>query len=248
MKVLSFRWFAKYGHFLRAEANASALTYPVPPRTAVLGLLAAILGLKKDQLPEILGKMKVAITFPNGLPQRFMHQVKLRKDPPAALAWTIKKTQKLDRETAPERANLNLQEWLWKPDFQIHVAFPEQPNLIDQLSKRIQNRQWYFCPCMGLSELLAEVEFLSYEEAILCEESEIAIQGICPAVSIEKVIATREELGIQLLRLPYQVTCERTFEHQNYYLEYQGRPFSVKTKHAWQLSGQLQNTRIIFSS
>ena len=50
MEVVTFVWQAKYGHFLRAESNVNALTYPVPPRTAVLGLLGAILGLEKDAL------------------------------------------------------------------------------------------------------------------------------------------------------------------------------------------------------
>ena len=92
MPVLSFRWFAKYGHFLRAEANVSALSYPIPPRTAVLGLLGAILGLEKDQLPEILGNAQVAIG--GTLPSRFWHRIKLRKDPPTALPRIIKKGQK----------------------------------------------------------------------------------------------------------------------------------------------------------
>src|SRR5207302_1999151 len=50
MKVVCFEYRAKYGHFLRAEANANGVTYPVPPRTALLGLIAAVLGLPKDAL------------------------------------------------------------------------------------------------------------------------------------------------------------------------------------------------------
>lgn len=247
MNVLSFRWFAKYGHFLRAEANASALTYPVPPRTAVLGMLAAVLGLEKDSLPNILQNARIALTLPEGLPQRFTHRAKLRKDPPTALAWTIKKTQKIDKETAPEKATLNLQEWLWKPDFQIHVALPEQHELFEILVERIKNQRWHFCPCMGLSELLAEIEFLEYSAAIPCENGEIEINSLCPTIAVEKIIANQEDLGIQLLRLPHNVNSERIFEHQSYYLEYQGRPFPVKTTQAWTLGGKLNNKRVIFS-
>lgn len=248
MKVLSLRWFAKYGHFLRAEANTSALTYPVPPRTAVLGLLAAILGLEKDSLAEVLDDVKVALTLPEGLPQRFTHKVKLRKDPPAALPWTIKKSQKADKGTAPEKVTLNLQEWLWQPNFYIHIALTEQIDLFDELVERIQNRRWHFCPCMGLSELLAEVEFLNCSVATHYDEEKVEISGVCPKNAIEKVVIDQEEqLGIQLLRLPYKVTTERVFEHQSYYLEYQGRPFTVQTNNAWQLSNQLEGVKVIFS-
>ena len=37
MRVVCFRCFGKYGHFLRAEANANGITYPFPPRTVLLG-------------------------------------------------------------------------------------------------------------------------------------------------------------------------------------------------------------------
>ena len=92
MDVLSCRWSAKYGHFLRAEANVNALTYPAPPRTVVLGLLAAILGLEKDALATELADAKVAVSGP--IPTRFWHRVKLRKDPPAALPWEVKRNQR----------------------------------------------------------------------------------------------------------------------------------------------------------
>ena len=45
MRVVRFRYQGRVGHFLRAEMNASALSYPVPPRTALLGLVGNILGL-----------------------------------------------------------------------------------------------------------------------------------------------------------------------------------------------------------
>jgi len=92
MDTLSFRWSAKYGHFLRAEANVNALSYPTPPRTAVLGMLAAILGLEKDALVTELTGIRVAVSGP--VPARFWHRVKLRKDPPTALPWEVKRNQR----------------------------------------------------------------------------------------------------------------------------------------------------------
>ena len=58
MNVVCFEYKAKYGHFLRAEANANGVTYPVPPRTALLGLIAAVLGLPKDALAHELAEAR----------------------------------------------------------------------------------------------------------------------------------------------------------------------------------------------
>ena len=48
MELINFRLSGRFAHFLRAEASASALSYPVPPRTVILGILGAVLGLSKD--------------------------------------------------------------------------------------------------------------------------------------------------------------------------------------------------------
>src|SRR5208283_366261 len=158
MDVVTFSWKAKYGHFLRAEANVNGLTYPVPPRTAVLGLLAAILGIEKDGLPTNLDGAMVAVT--GHPPHRFWNTIKLRKDPPTPLPQRIERGRRLGSQTKPETATLVRQEWLWKPEFRILAAVPDS-TLFSDLEKRIRTRQWYFTPCMGLSEFLADV---IYEE------------------------------------------------------------------------------------
>lgn len=52
MRVVRFRYYGKFGHFLKAEANVDGLTYPVPTPTVLLGLAGAVLGLGKDE-PQI---------------------------------------------------------------------------------------------------------------------------------------------------------------------------------------------------
>lgn len=229
MDVLSFRWSAKYGHFLRAEANVNALSYPVPPRTAVLGMLAAILGLEKDALATELADVRVAVG--GAVPSRFWHRVKLRKDPPAALPWEVKRNQRGVENPAPEKATLLNQEWLLKPDFRVHIAWPEQPERFTELVERIQQGRWHFSPCMGLSELLCDVEFLACQTTSLLSAGRYVVQGLCPAEKARLVAI--DGLGVHLLRLPHSVSADRVFRHVPYYLEHRGQPFPVETDAAW---------------
>ncbi len=247
MQILSLRWYAKYGHFLRAEANANALSYPVPPRTAALGMLAAILGLEKDTLPEVLGNVKVAIG--GALPQRFWHRIKLRKDPPTALPLTVKKGQK-GSTGSDEKATLILQEWMWKPSFLIHVAMPNDLKLFAKLCKRVSDKQWYFGPCMGLSELLAEVELVGISEAKHLPAGKTKITSIFPQLA-GRVLSTNENginenLGINLLRMPYSVDSQRIFSHKGYYLEHHGRDLTVETDQAWEFKVQKDVMSVVF--
>jgi CRISPR-associated protein Cas5h len=242
MQVLSLRWYAKYGHFLRAEANVNALSYPVPPRTAVLGMLAALLGLDKDTLPSVLGKTQVASS--GTLPLRFWHKVNLKKNSPVPLDWTVKNGQKGHCGKDEEIKQIS-QEWLWKPDFLIHIAMPDNPSLFSELSDRVAHRRWHFSPCMGLSELLADVEFIGNSDAKLLAAGKVKIASIFPQ-SAGRVLNVGESLGIHLLRMPYSVNSERLFSHQNYYLEHQGRSFTVETDKAWELTEMKPAISVVF--
>ncbi len=231
MDILSVRWSAKYGHFLRAEANVNALTYPAPPRTTVLGLLAAILGLDKDALADDLAEVRVAVG--GAVPARFWHRVKLRKDPPTALPWEIKRNQRGSENPASEKATLHRQEWLLKPDFLLQLAWPEQSARFAELVTRIEQRRWHFTPCMGLSELLSDVEFLGCQPATPLPPGRHLVQGLCPADAVR--LLAEKELGVHLLRLPREVSASRVFSHAPYYLEHRGQPFAVETDAAWQV-------------
>lgn len=48
MDILSFELCGKVAHFRKFYSNASALSYTLPPRTTILGLLAGILELPRD--------------------------------------------------------------------------------------------------------------------------------------------------------------------------------------------------------
>jgi CRISPR-associated protein Cas5h len=231
MEILSFRWRSRFGHFLRAEANVNALSYPMPPRTAVLGLLAAILGLEKDTLAEELDDARIAIA--GAPPKRFWHRVKLRKDLPATLPAKVRAIQKGTKNSKPEKAALVRQEWLFNPDFLIYCALPEQPERFSELVERVQDRRWHFGPCMGLSELLADIEFVDLTRAESLPAGEYRVDTLCPAGQVE--LRAGDGLGVHLLRMPHSVDAERVFRHAPVYLEHRGKSIPAHTDSAWRV-------------
>jgi len=52
MDILSFDVCGKLAHFRKYYANNTAFTYSMPPRTTVMGMLAAIMGYERDQYYE----------------------------------------------------------------------------------------------------------------------------------------------------------------------------------------------------
>ncbi len=52
MKILNFHIRGKMAHFRRYYSNSSALSYSVPPRTTLIGLLAGLMGYERDSYYE----------------------------------------------------------------------------------------------------------------------------------------------------------------------------------------------------
>src|SRR5690554_5064204 len=48
MEILSFDIEGKFAHFRKFHGNNTAMSYSIPPRTTIIGMLAAIMGEKKD--------------------------------------------------------------------------------------------------------------------------------------------------------------------------------------------------------
>ncbi len=232
MRLISFRLSGRYGHFLRAEGGASAPTYPVPPRTVILGIIGAVLGLEKDQPQSLLQPTCIALS--GKLPQTHWHKAKLRKDPPPALPRTVKKSHRSPRTTKPERATLIGQEWLFNPVYTVWVSIPA--TYFNELEKRLTEKRWHFQPSLGLSEMMAELTYLKTEEASSLSEGSYYVNSIFPQkngrLDTDKIFD--DELVIHSLQMPRTVTPDRVFSHENYFMERDARPIPVETDQAFQ--------------
>jgi len=237
MELINFRLSGRFAHFLRAEASASALSYPVPPRTVIIGILGAILGISKDEPQVILEPAKIALS--GKLPKTYWHRIKLRKDPPAMLPCVIKRGQKLNKVTVPERATLILQEWLFEPSYNVWVSIPE-PYQAD-LKRRIIKRQWHFSPYLGLSEMIADIEYLNINECILLPKGAYDVQSVfrqgVGILDMEKIF--EKELVIHSLQMPRTVTADRVFSHSAYFIERDGREVPAETNQAYKIGDKV---------
>lgn len=229
MKVVVFDYSARFGHFLRAEANRNALSYPVPPRTVLLGVLGAVLGLSKDEPQEVLAGAQVALSGP--VPQQHWHKANLRKDPPSQLPPVIKAKDK--GSSSAQRNTIIPQQWLWKPRYRVWASLPEKHHA--EFASRLRERRWYFSPCMGLSEMMADLSNVREKEAESLPQGLHQVRSVLryDAGSVETSIACSDGLAIQTLRMPRTVTSDRIFSHATYLLEHDAKPIPFETAEAW---------------
>ena len=237
MELIGFQLKGYFAHFLRAEASASALSYPIPPRTVILGILGAVLGLPKDKPQMVLEPANIAVS--GKIPKTLWHRAKLRKDPPAPLSRVIKKIQRTDKKTAPEKATLILQEWLFKPDYTVWVSVPEPYSR--QLKERLEQRRWHFTPSLGLSEMMADIEYLGLNGCSPLPKGIYDVQSVFPhntgTPDWEQIF--EKELVIHSLQMPRSVTPDRVFSHCAYFVERDARAVPVNTKQAYKVEDKV---------
>jgi CRISPR-associated protein Cas5h len=197
----------------------------------LLGLLGALLGLEKDMPQVTLKDAHLAVA--GSIPKTHWHSANLRKDPPASLPYTIRST---DRGTSGDEKNTIItQEWLISPCYRVWVNLPNPYH--SELLERIMYRKWHFSPCLGLSEMSAEINFLDKCLAVSLPDGKHDINSALRrnAGSIDLEIACERGLAIHMLRMPRNVSYERQFQHEAYYVEREDRAIPMTTPQSWQV-------------
>ena len=68
-RIISFKLSGKFAHFSKFYTNSSSLSYLIPPRTAIAGLLASILKIPRDEYYDLMSEdnLKISVRIPEGL-------------------------------------------------------------------------------------------------------------------------------------------------------------------------------------
>jgi CRISPR-associated protein Cas5h len=73
-RILELKLSGKFAHFRKFYTNASSLTYLIPPRTAICGLLASILQIERDCYYNLMSSDKLGIAI-SLVPNIYYHKV-----------------------------------------------------------------------------------------------------------------------------------------------------------------------------
>jgi CRISPR-associated protein Cas5h len=227
-----FRWHARFGFFLRAEAAVAGFSYPLPPRTAALGLIGSILGLQKDALATELAEARVAVH--GALPATHWHRGNFRKDPPAPVPYRV--TAKAKGSSGAEKNTQLRQEWLLAPSYELIVALPGEHHR--ELVRRLHEGTTRFSPCMGLSEMLAAVELRAELELAPLEQGRHEVSSVVPETDseLDTRAALSQGLHVISLSMTREVSAERRFGHAVYFAERHGRPLPCRSSVCWRSS------------
>ena len=224
LPIIVFRISGKYAHFRRPYTNVSSLSYPFPPRPTIAGLLGAILGVKKAKVAETFeeNNLKVAVVIEKQT-KTITHVTNFRQDGIGGISYSIRKPKKgwkpkeLKNIPPYNEATQIPMELIREPSFLIYVHLSDNRNFEDLLF-RLQTARYVYTPCLGLSEFLAHIEFVTFTSAIRLSAKEYEVASViakedCSLIR-EKLDAKRHQ--VQELKAPYIGTSTREFTYKRY--------------------------------
>lgn len=165
MKVLIFDVSSDYAHFRQPYSTTSSLTYAIPPRTALFGLIGAILGIdsggfgqsKHFNVLENAGfKIGVKVLSPIKKVRFNMNYAYTKSD------ITTKKVLHIQVPV----------EIIKEPAYRVYITGTDE-ELLNKLKDIVKSNQCYYTPYLGLSEFIATIRYVGYYETNVSTDTNI---------------------------------------------------------------------------
>ena len=173
-KIIIFDIWGDYAHFKKPYTTTSPLTYSIPSRTALTGIIGAIMGIRKDKNNEDLNysKCNLSIRIMNTIKKTIINQNLIN----------TKTAEKMSRmKSKGGRTQIRIEN-LKDVKYRIYVEIFSEKEHNDLLS-RLKNHSPVFTPSLGISENLANFSFIE-EVEYKKEMGDIKLHSV---LNIEKI-------------------------------------------------------------
>jgi CRISPR-associated protein Cas5h len=145
-KILIFDISGEYAHFRKYNTTTSPLTYSIPPRTAVSGLLGAIIGIDRFNYIEVFSKKNADIAVQVINPVKKVNMAFNLLDTKHSF-FNIKNRTQIEFELIKDAR------------YRIFFMMNNQ-ELFKQITDNISNNIHHFSPYLGLSQFTAKIDFI----------------------------------------------------------------------------------------
>lgn len=144
-KILVFDIWGEYGHFKKPYTTTSPITYSIPARTTLAGMIGAILGIERNKVNFLLNpkKSNIALSIINPIKKVMIAQNLI----------DTKKAKKMSRIDGRTQIRF---EYLKNARYRIYYS----GEYYEQLKKHLENHTSEYTLSLGLSECIANYKYL----------------------------------------------------------------------------------------
>lgn len=233
MRILIFNLVGDYAHFRKFYTTSSPLTFSFPPRTAIQGIIGAILGYSKNDYIEKMRDTSVSISLNKSVKKaRIPVNLIDTKDAPSVSFGKLK-AYHLGLQSRRGHTRIRF-ELIRDPSYRIYFFHPNI-DVMNRLFELLNTHSCIYTPYLGLANFIAKVQLIGeYEASIINNEKESV--EIASPVKIEELIS-QEFLALEegkvyfRERMPVQLKRDRTPEaYSTYLFNPNGKSIKVKTR------------------
>ena len=186
-EILIFDISSEYGHFRKYNTTTSPLTYSIPTRTAISGILGAILGMEREVSDGVFpeGAIPVQEFFSKvncDIAVQILNPVKKEN---VAINLINTKTSFYDL-TRAGRTQIEF-ELVKNAHYRVYFAMDKNSKVFSELSERIRKKKHHFSPYLGLAQFTATIEFIDIKQAEPMENKENQYIEICSAINLSLI-------------------------------------------------------------
>ena len=188
-EILIFDISSEFGHFRKYNTTTSPLSYSIPTRTAVAGILGAILGMEREVADGVypVGAIPVQEFFSKANSDIAVQILNPVKKENIALNLINSKTSFYDL-TRAGRTQIEF-ELVKNIKYRIFFALNNNHLVFNELAERIKTKSHHFSPYLGLAQCTATVDFVDIKQAQFSENKEENFIDIITAVNLSKTIS-----------------------------------------------------------
>lgn len=151
-----------WAHFRRIDRTVTKQTYRLPPRTTVAGLLAAIVGVGRNEYYEVFDPAvsAIGIEVVDNLRTATHPSLGLGTNPGETFesaGGSGRKTVAVKFPDSTDNRQIHSYEYVVNPAYRLYVAV-EDADFHAALKHHLERGTSYYPPSLGLSELIARVE------------------------------------------------------------------------------------------
>jgi CRISPR-associated protein Cas5h len=230
MKVLVFDIWSDYGHFRKPYTTTSPLTFPFPPRTAIAGIIGAIIGKDKDDVSCQSSESFISVAIHPEYPVKKMRVGE-------NLVQVPKKLAVHDLNQLKNKLNQIRYEFLKDPRFTVYFSHKDS-EIYEMLKKHLVKHTSVYTPYLGISELIANFEYIGeYESKEFTGNGLVELNSVLPKKFLKQdsieFIDNAEYFNV---RMPNRMTDQRiTEEYIEVIFERNGKAIKAKPLKYWQL-------------
>jgi len=177
-QIIAFRLSGKFAHFRKFYTNASSLTYLLPPRTAVTGLIASILERPRDSYYDDFSPENAFITAaisPSASIKKSTQSVNmLHNDYFSFLAKSGKKFKSMHTQCKMELLKADPGN---KIEYIVYVAMAPDNPLFIELIRRLETGNTGYGVYLGQRQFRADIQLLN-----VFSKNEITVLDEAPAL------------------------------------------------------------------